>query len=163
MLKLNNKIELISKQEVMEILNSVGSPYQKNEAIKKLTSYEIKDEPKKRNVTYAVDFDGTLCKACYPCIGDSNTILINFLKLARKRGDKVILWTCRDGKELEDAVAWCRQYGLIFDAVNANLPEAVEAWGTDPRKVAADVYIDDRAALYMNGVLYAISQNEPML
>ena len=34
--------------------------------------------------------------------------------------------------------------GLKFDAVNENLPEIVEGFGGDSRKIYADVYIDDR-------------------
>lgn len=32
-------------------------------------------------------------------------------------------------KSTKDAVEWCKKYGLIFDAVNDNLPEIVEAFG----------------------------------
>lgn len=39
----------------------------------------------------------------------------------------------------------CKKFGLEFDAVNANLPEMVAHWGNNPRKVFADVYIDDKA------------------
>ena len=57
----------------------------------------------------------------------------------------MILWTCREGKELEDAVAACKAVGLEFDAVNDNVPELKEAFGTNPRKVGATEYWDDRA------------------
>ena len=49
------------------------------------------------------------------------------------------------GEKLQEAVEWCRQHGLEFDAVNENLPETVEWYGTDCRKVFADVYIDGKA------------------
>ena len=35
----------------------------------------------------------------------------------------------------------------MFDAVNENLPEIVEAFGVDPRKIFANEYIDDRNRL----------------
>lgn len=95
---------------------------------------------------YAVDFDGTLCEDKYPRIGAPNTELIDFLKRQQKIGNKVILWTCRSGELLEKAVQWCaRNHGLIFDAVNENLPGLVAAYGNDSRKVYADYYIDDHA------------------
>lgn len=53
-------------------------------------------------------------------------------------------WTCRVGERLQEAVEWCRGYGLEFDAVNENLPEIIECFGTDTRKVCADIYIDDK-------------------
>lgn len=65
----------------------------------------------------AVDFDGTLCSECYPAIGMPNLPLFALLKGARRQGKKVILWTCRCGDLLEEAVAWCRMFGLEFDAV----------------------------------------------
>ena len=60
---------------------------------------------------------------------------------------KVILWTCRVDDRLEAAVRWCAEQGLVFDAVNDNLPELVAKYGSNCRKVCADRYIDDRAIL----------------
>ena len=93
----------------------------------------------------AVDFDGTLCQDKWPQIGRPNTELILRMMQARELGQKVILWTCREGKLLEEALAWCKSFGLEFDAINANLPERITLYKTDPRKVGADLYIDDRA------------------
>lgn len=93
----------------------------------------------------AVDFDGTLCRNCYPDIGEPNLKLIAILKNLRRKGCRVILWTCRCGKLLEEAVQWCRQFQLTFDAVNENAEETLLKYGTDSRKIYADVYIDDRS------------------
>lgn len=92
----------------------------------------------------AVDFDGTLCRDCYPKIGEANEGLIRRLKELRMQGARLILWTCRCGEQLEEAIFFCMARGLIFDAVNENLPETVETFGGDSRKVFADLYIDDR-------------------
>lgn len=46
---------------------------------------------------------------------------------------------------MEDAVAWCKERGIEFDAVNENLPELIELYGNDCRKINADIYIDDKA------------------
>ncbi len=94
---------------------------------------------------YAVDFDGTLCESVWPGIGSPNTALIKHLIRRRREGNKVILWTCRCGIRLEEAVSWCRIYELEFDAVNENLSEMVKFFGNDSRKIFADVYIDDKA------------------
>lgn len=59
-------------------------------------------------------------------------------------GDKLILWTCREGALLDEAVLWCLNRGLKFDAVNDNLPEDIEKYGNNCRKVNADVYLDDK-------------------
>ena len=103
---------------------------------------------KDRKTIIAVDFDGTLCRNAYPRIGEPRVTMINFLKNAqRKNGPdacKIILWTCRTGDLLSEAVEWCKTMGLKLDAVNENLPEIVEEFGGDSRKIYADVYIDDR-------------------
>ncbi len=93
----------------------------------------------------AVDFDGTLCFDEWPSIGAPNYALIRFLKERKLKGDKLILWTCRSGKELEEAVGWCGSKGLFFDAVNDNVPEMIEKYGGNSRKITCDYYIDDRA------------------
>ena len=94
---------------------------------------------------YAVDFDGTLCESRYPDIGDPIPEVIDYCKQRKAAGDKLVLWTCRAGKHLDAAVEWCKQQGIEFDAVNANIQERIDEYGGDSRKVSADCYIDDRA------------------
>lgn len=77
-------------------------------------------------VIYAVDFDGTLCGQKFPEIGEPNRDLINWLIKQQKVGNKVILWTNRVGRFLENAVKWSAAQGLFYDAVNENIPEIVE-------------------------------------
>ena len=97
----------------------------------------------------AVDFDGTISLGKWPDVGPANKPVIDALLERQKGGDKIILWTCRGGDELDAAVAWCKIYGLEFDAVNENLPDVLEAWGfKDTRKVFADEYWDDKSAHY---------------
>ncbi len=100
---------------------------------------------------YAVDFDRTLNLAeTYPQLGEPNRELIAFLKERQQAGDKVILWTCREGDLLKSAVKFCKNYGLEFDAVNDNVRENIEHFNNNCRKVFADYYIDDRNAGFKN-------------
>lgn len=92
----------------------------------------------------AVDFDGTLCENKWPEIGEPNRELIAYLKERQAAGDKLILWTCRVDEILKNAINWSAEHGIIFDAVNENLPEIVSSFGTDTRKIFANEYIDDR-------------------
>lgn len=92
----------------------------------------------------AVDFDGTLCENKYPEIGAPNIDLLTYLIMEKRKGSRVILWTCRSGRELVAAVKWCAEYRLIFDAVNENLPDVIKTFGSDTRKIFANEYIDDR-------------------
>lgn len=93
----------------------------------------------------AVDFDGTLCENAWPHIGKPNHDMINWIKQLRTNGHKIILWTCRSGIDLVNAIVWCADYGLLFDAVNDNLEEHKKRFGNDSRKIYADFYIDDKA------------------
>ena len=99
----------------------------------------------------AVDFDGTLCENRFPEIGEPNTELISQLAEEQKAGAALILWSCRSGKHLKKAIRWAKDHGLRFDYVNRNVPERIRAYRSDCRKVSADVYIDDRAALFRYG------------
>ncbi|MDD3138348.1 MAG: hypothetical protein PHX08_05175 [Lachnospiraceae bacterium] len=92
----------------------------------------------------AVDFDGTLCFSNWPDLGEPNLTLINYLKNWKNNGNKLILWTCRAGDALSKAVEWCQNHDLEFDAINDNLPEIVELYGNNSRKISCDYYIDDR-------------------
>ena len=94
--------------------------------------------------TIAVDFDGTLCFSKWPELGEPKQPLIDYLQKWKSQGDKLILWTCRAGDALDAAVAWCQSHQLEFDAVNDNLPEIIEYYGTNSRKISCDYYIDDR-------------------
>lgn len=78
----------------------------------------------------AVDFDGTLCENKWPEIGEANEDMIYYLRKRQAEGDKLILWTCRVGDMLRKAINWCYNYGLIFNAVNENLPEIIEHCAT---------------------------------
>ena len=104
-----------------------------------------------KKLTIAVDFDGTLCEFAFPGIGEqrrSHKMLMSKLIQLRNEGHKLILWTNRGDNDeypvLTEAVEWCRNKGLVFDAVNENLPNQKKLSGYSP-KVMADIYIDDRA------------------
>lgn len=99
----------------------------------------------KGNRIIAVDFDGTLHNGTWPEIGEVNRTTFNFCRDEKAKGSRLILWTNRAGEQLETAVAWCKERGLEFDAVNENLPELIELYGNDCRKINADIYIDDKA------------------
>jgi len=91
----------------------------------------------------AVDFDGTIVKHEYPKIGKPLMFAFETLKALQNQGHRLILWTYRAGKELEDAVEFCKQNDVQFYAVNKNYPEE-EFDETISRKIYADIYIDDR-------------------
>jgi len=89
----------------------------------------------------AVDFDNTLQLRNKP-----NEVLIGRLKRAQTHGDTVILWTCREGKSLVEALDFLLSNGFRPNFVNQNCPEGIKRTGRDSRKVFADIYIDDKSA-----------------
>jgi hypothetical protein len=95
------------------------------------------------NIKIAVDFDGTIVDHEYPGIGKEKLFAFRTLKELEKMGARLILWTFRTGRELEEAVEFCRKNGIEFYAVNRNYPEEVLD-ETVSRKIDADIYIDDK-------------------
>ena len=95
------------------------------------------------NIKIAVDFDGTIVEHEYPEIGKEMLFAFQTLKELDKIGARLILWTFRTGKELDEAVEFCRKNGVEFYAVNKNYPEEIFD-GTMSRKIDADIYIDDK-------------------
>jgi hypothetical protein len=94
-------------------------------------------------IKIAVDFDGTIVDHEYPEIGKEKLFAFLTLKELSKKGARLILWTFRTGKELDEAVEFCRINGIEFYAVNKNYPEEVMN-ETVSRKIDADIFIDDK-------------------
>jgi hypothetical protein len=94
-------------------------------------------------IKIAVDFDGTIVEHEYPEIGKEKLFAFLTLRELNKKGARLILWTFRSGKELEEAVEFCRKNGVEFYAVNKNYPEEILNEAVS-RKIDADVFIDDK-------------------
>lgn len=106
----------------------------------------------------AVDFDGTIVEHRYPDIGREKPFAIETLKKLTEEQHRLILWTVRKGKLLQEAVEFCRTRGLDFYAVNQNFPEENEP---EERKLRADLWIDDRnlGGLPDWGTIYRMIKN----
>lgn len=89
----------------------------------------------------AIDFDGTCVTHEYPRVGRDIGAAPVLRKLV-KAGHKLILFTMRSGKELEDAVWWFRSHDIPLYGVNINPDQ--ESWTQSP-KAYAQLYIDDAA------------------
>ena len=92
----------------------------------------------------AVDFDGTIVEHKYPAIGREIPFAIETLKKLHDERHKLILWSVREGRLLEEAVNFCKERGLEFYAVNTNYPEEKGNHQHFSRKLKADLFIDDR-------------------
>lgn len=97
----------------------------------------------KDKLIIAIDFDGTIVEDAYPNIGKPQIFAFETIKRLQNDGHRLILWTYRSGKKLDDAVEFCKENGVEFYAVNQSFPNEVYE-GKESRKIAADIFIDDR-------------------
>lgn len=88
----------------------------------------------------ALDFDGTVVEHEHPEIGPPVPGAITWLQTLITMGARIILWTCRGDKELQDAVRYLEKNNIQLFGVNGN-PE--QHWTSSP-KAFAHVYVDDR-------------------
>lgn len=93
----------------------------------------------------AIDFDGTIVEHAYPEIGKPIPFAIDSLQQIQKDGHKLILWTVRRGRLLQEAIDYCAERGLYFYAENENYRGETEERAQEvSRKLGADLFIDDR-------------------
>ena len=92
----------------------------------------------------AIDFDGTIVEHRYPEIGREIPFAVDTLKMLAQEGHRLILWSVREGDLLEEAVAWCRERGVEFYAINKDFPEETKRHDNYSRKLKVDLFIDDR-------------------
>ncbi|MFC2110710.1 BT0820 family HAD-type phosphatase [Bacteroidota bacterium] len=97
-----------------------------------------------KHLIIAVDFDGTIAEDKYPKIGEPMLFAFETMKKLQQQGHRLILWTVRTGKRLDQAVDFCKKNGIEFYAVNKNYPEEILDCKTTSRKIYADIFIDDR-------------------
>lgn len=94
-----------------------------------------------KNLIICVDFDGTCVTHEYPNIG-KEIGATEVLKQLTDKGHKLILFTMRSGKELQDAINWFEERNIPLFGINEN-PEQ-HTWTSSP-KPYANLYIDDAA------------------
>lgn len=94
-----------------------------------------------KGMIFAIDFDGTCVTHEYPEIGrqiGASRVLNRIVK----EGGKLILWTMRSGKELQDAVDWFKINNIPLYGIQRNPTQ--DSWTNSP-KCYAKIYIDDAA------------------
>jgi hydroxymethylpyrimidine pyrophosphatase-like HAD family hydrolase len=109
----------------------------------------------------AIDFDGTIVEDAYPKVGKPRIFAFETLKRLQDEGHRLILWTYRSGKKLDEAVKFCEDNGIVFYAVNKSFPEEKFDYSKS-RKIYADIYIDDRniGGILGWGEVYQMITNE---
>ena len=93
---------------------------------------------------FAIDFDGVIVEDQYPAIGQLMPDAKNSMRLLFELGHILIINTCRAGKFAAAAQEYLKEQDIPFHYFNENMPERIEKYGEDCRKISADVYIDDK-------------------
>ena len=93
------------------------------------------------NIVINIDFDGTVTTHDYPNIG-KDIGAVPILKLLTNNRHKLILFTMRSGKELQDSVDWFTKHNIPLYGIQTNPKQ--KHWTTSP-KSHADLMIDDSA------------------
>ncbi len=93
----------------------------------------------------AVDFDGTIVRNKWPDIGEEILGAADAIRMWHAQGHRVIIWTCRAGNELEMCRVWLAKNFIPCYSINTNPPDRIGLYGSDTRKISADLYIDDKA------------------
>ncbi len=94
--------------------------------------------------TISIDFDGVIVRDEYPVIGDPLPGMLEAMRTLHARGCVLIINTCRAGKYANQAVHALEQFRVPYDHFNKNSPERTNRFGSDCRKISADLYIDDK-------------------
>lgn len=94
---------------------------------------------KDKGLVIAIDFDGTCVKHKYPLIGE-DIGAIPVLKELIDKGHSLILYTMRDGYQLEEALDWFKDNEIPLYSYQINPTQ--DTWTTS-NKCYAHTYIDD--------------------
>lgn len=91
----------------------------------------------------AIDFDGTIFENAWPEVGTIREDAVEVIQALHENGNKIIIWTCRGGENLKDALNALEKYQIPYDAVNENIVEMKTDFNPYP-KIYYDILIDDR-------------------
>lgn len=110
----------------------------------------------------AVDFDGTISRGEYPAIGGEQPYAGEVLRKLHGQGHYIIIWTCRCGVPLLNAINWLLERNIPFDRINDHNPDNVAKYGEGGNKVYAHCYIDDKNIGGFPGWLSCLEEIERM-
>ena len=92
----------------------------------------------------AIDFDGTIVEIDYPDIGELKESAVEYINKLYDDGHQIIINSCRVGNQEVEMCWFLHGQGIKHHYVNENHPAMIDYYGTDTRKISADLYIDDK-------------------
>jgi hypothetical protein len=93
---------------------------------------------------YAIDFDGTIVEDAFPKIGKLKPHVIRVMKRIVNSGGRIAINTCRCGKYAYAAQGFLDACSIPYHTFNETDRKIIEMYADNPRKLSADVYIDDK-------------------
>lgn len=96
----------------------------------------------------AIDADNTIFEEWYPDVGPLIPGAKETINHLYNSGHTIIIWTCREGEQLDPVIDALDMYGIKYHYINTNAPEKTERYGWDSRKIGCDILIDDRSVYF---------------
>lgn len=100
------------------------------------------NEHKEHLYVVAIDFDKTIADNTWPELGVPFEGVRQALLELVKNDCYIIIWTCRTTRN--EIATWMVENRLPYHAINEQHPHLNKCYGNDTRKIAADIYIDDK-------------------
>lgn len=91
----------------------------------------------------AIDFDGTIAKTDYPLIIGLMPHAKEVINKLSEDGHIIIVNSCRANQPAEMMRRFLDDHGILYHHINENSPHRIQTYGSDTRKISADLYIDD--------------------
>lgn len=101
----------------------------------------------KNKLVIAIDFDGTITTNSFPEVGELIEGANHYIQKMYQDGHYIIINTCRSGRYEGMAEDFLNKQSIPFHFINSNLPELIDKFSQDCRKISADIYIDDKCIM----------------
>ena len=95
-------------------------------------------------IRLCIDFDGTIVENAYPLVGKLKPNVVEVITKLYNEGYIILISTCRAGIYEADCYHCLKDNNIPYHYINSNLPQDIEFFKQDCRKISADIYIDDR-------------------
>ena len=104
--------------------------------------------PREIRFCVAIDFDGCLVRKAWPAVGEEMPGSMAFLRWIEEQGWWRVLFTCREGDRLKNAMDWLADRtfpSAWWTCINATPQPITDQYGHDSRKPGFHALVDDLA------------------
>lgn len=145
--------EIDNIQLVHKHVNIMKNRFTDEEYIAACRSVVNISNTKSTPVIVGIDFDGTIVEEKYPNIGNLKPHAREAIRMLYEEGFYIILWTCRTGAFLQEAISFLNKEGIPFHQANDHHPEIARHYGGKSQKLLVDISVDDKNIEFIvNGI-----------